>query len=135
MIHPSAFLTATFLLLTAGLPAAAGEHGADGPMFSHGQKFDEQTGEALFVNVCQDCHMAQGQGAVGAGHYPALAHNEKLEVSGYPLTVVLHGLNGMPAVGQMMSDQQVAEVVNYVRSHFGNAYADAVTAEDVAAAR
>jgi mono/diheme cytochrome c family protein len=30
-----------------------------------------------------------------------------------------------------MSDDQVAAVVNYVRTHFGNTYTDAVTAEDV----
>jgi mono/diheme cytochrome c family protein len=31
----------------------------------------------------------------------------------------------------MMNDAQVAAVVNYVRTHFGNNYPDAVTAEDV----
>ena len=34
-----------------------------------------------------------------------------------------------------MSDAQVAEVVNYVRTHFGNTYSDAVSAADVATAR
>ena len=28
----------------------------------------------------------------------------------------------MPPVGAMMSDDQVAAVVNYVRTHFGNQY-------------
>jgi mono/diheme cytochrome c family protein len=37
----------------------------------------------------------------------------------------------MPPVGAMMSDDQVAAVVNYVRTHFGNQYQDTVTAEDV----
>ena len=32
----------------------------------------------------------------------------------------------------MMSDEQVAAVVNYVRTKFGNNYTDAVTAQDVA---
>ena len=31
----------------------------------------------------------------------------------------------MPPIGGMMSDAQVADVVNYVRTHFGNAYPDA----------
>ena len=31
----------------------------------------------------------------------------------------------------MMSDDQVAAVVNYLRTHFGNDYQDEVTAEDV----
>jgi mono/diheme cytochrome c family protein len=34
-----------------------------------------------------------------------------------------------------MSDDQVAEVVNYLRTHFGNQYQDAVTAEDVKTVR
>jgi mono/diheme cytochrome c family protein len=51
------------------------------------------------------------------------------------VTLVLHGFNGMPAVGKMMSDAQVAQVVNYVRTHFGNHYSDAVKPEDVKALR
>ena len=62
---------------------------------------------------------------------PALAKNEKLAAGGYPVLVLMKGLNGMPAVGQMMTDQQVADVVNYVRTHFGNKYKDAVTPADV----
>jgi mono/diheme cytochrome c family protein len=41
----------------------------------------------------------------------------------------------MPPIGSMMSDDQVAAVVNYVRTHFGNQYPDSVTAEDVGLAR
>ena len=51
------------------------------------------------------------------------------------LGVLLGGLKDMPPVGDMMSDAQVADVVNYVRTHFGNAYPDAISAADVAAAR
>ena len=108
---------------------------ASGATFSAGRKFTEQTGEALYANVCQACHMDQGQGAVGAGKYPALAKNEKLEAGGYAVNVILHGQNAMPPVGQMMSDDQVAAVVNYVRTNFGNSYTDAVTAQDVANTR
>jgi mono/diheme cytochrome c family protein len=108
---------------------------ADALVFSHGDKFDEQTGETLYAGICQGCHMPNAKGAVGAGHYPALAGNPKLEAAGYPLSVVLHGLNGMPPVGEMLSDAQVAMVVNYVRTHFGNSYTDAVKLEDVKAMR
>ncbi|WP_414475202.1 c-type cytochrome [Microvirga sp. M2] len=125
--------------LFAGSLAAASAQNASlpsaEPTLSPTRVFAEKTGEALYNNVCQACHMAGGKGAKGAGIYPALANNPKLEAAGYPLTVVLHGLRGMPPVGKMMSDEQVAEVVNYVRTHFGNAYEDAVAAEDVAAAR
>jgi mono/diheme cytochrome c family protein len=41
----------------------------------------------------------------------------------------------MPPVGVMMTDDQVAAVVNYVRTHFGNDYHDAVTAADVRTVR
>jgi mono/diheme cytochrome c family protein len=120
------------LAVLIGLPAIADDAGhSPSPVFSSGEKFDEQTGETLYAGVCRACHMANAKGASGAGHYPALADNPKLEAAGYPLTVVLHGLNGMPPVGQMMSDAQVAQVVNYVRTHFGNNYTDAVKPEDV----
>lgn len=106
-----------------------------GDAFQPGGKFGEKTGESLYKNVCAACHMPDARGAVGAGAYPALAKNERLEASGYPMYVVMNGLNGMPAFGNMMSDQQVADVVNYVRTHFGNNFTDAVTAEDVKALR
>ncbi len=97
--------------------------------------FTEQGGEAIFKNVCQGCHMPDAKGAVGAGMYPALAKNPKLEVAGYPVSVVVNGQKAMPAFGGMFSDQQVADVVNYVRTHFGNTYKDKVTPADVKAVR
>ena len=100
-------------------------------IFSKGENFDEQSGVSLYTEVCQACHMADGRGAGGAGRYPSLAGNPKLEAAGYPLSMVLQGHNGMPPVGKMMTDEQVAMVVNYVRTHFGNAYTDAVKPEDL----
>ena len=105
------------------------------PPLSTGFRFSEQSGEELFVNVCRGCHMADGRGATGAGTYPSLAGNKNLEAGGYPVTVVVNGQRGMPAFGPMMSDDQVAAVVNYLRTHFGNDYKDAVTAEDVKTVR
>ena len=97
--------------------------------------FTEQGGEAIFKNVCQGCHMPDAKGAVGAGMYPALAKNPKLEVAGYPVSVIVYGQKAMPALGGMFSDQQVADVVNYIRTHFGNNYKDKVTPADVKATR
>ncbi|WP_026870525.1 c-type cytochrome [Inquilinus limosus] len=122
-------------ILFALLPAAAGAQDAPSPMLSPASSFAETDGAALFANVCQACHMPAGQGAAGAGHYPALAKNANLETGAYPVYVVVHGLKGMPPVGKMMTDDQVAAVVNYLRTHFGNSYADPVTAKDVADAR
>jgi hypothetical protein len=50
------------------------------------------------------------------------------------MRVMLKGQKGMPPVGQMMSDQQIADVINYVRTHFGNAYGDGVSPADGEAA-
>ncbi len=119
--------------LLGATPAAFAD--SAGVTFSTGRNFTQETGEALYANLCAACHMDQGQGAVGAGKYPALAKNENLETAGYPIYVILHGQKGMPAVGKMMSDDQVAAVVNYVRTNLGNKYEDKVSAEDVAESR
>jgi cytochrome c5 len=102
---------------------------------SQGFSFFEMSGEELFANVCRGCHMSDGKGATGAGTYPSLAGNKNLEASRYPLAVVVNGQRGMPAFGAMMSDDQVAAVVNYLRTHFDNNYQDAVSAEDVRTVR
>ncbi len=95
----------------------------------------QQGGEAIYKGVCQACHMPDAHGAVGAGIYPALAGNSKLEVAGYPVSVVIHGQKAMPAFGDVFSDQQIANVVNYMRTHFGNHYKDTVTPAEVRSAR
>jgi mono/diheme cytochrome c family protein len=102
---------------------------------SPGTSFIEKTGEALYANICQACHMEDGKGAVGAGFYPALANNLKLEARSYPVYVVLHGFKAMPPLEKLLSDGQVAAVVNYVRTHFGNAFKDSVRIQEVSVAR
>jgi mono/diheme cytochrome c family protein len=119
--------------LLASLSSAASAQ--DVRTFSAGYRFVEMTGEELFANVCQGCHMPDAAGATGAGSYPSLAGNSNLEASGYPISLVVNGRRGMPPFGDMMSDGQVAAVVNYLRTHFGNSYQDAVTAKDVGDAR
>jgi mono/diheme cytochrome c family protein len=104
-------------------------------VFSSGYRFVEMSGEELFDNVCRGCHMPDGTGASGAGTYPSLAKNQNLQSSGYPITLIVRGQRAMPPFGDMMNDDQVAAVVNYVRTHFGNNYRDAVTAKDVKDAR
>ena len=94
-----------------------------------------QTGEELYKGICQGCHMPDGKGASGAGAYPALAGNKKLGSKAYPEMVVLKGQKAMPSFGTSFTDEQTAAVVNYVRTHFGNDYKDAVTPADVKALR
>ena len=100
-----------------------------------GGAFTMQTGEELYKGVCQGCHMPDAKGAEGAGMYPSLAKNENLESAGYPALVVLKGQKAMPDFGASFSDEQIANVVNYIRTHFGNRYRDRITAADVHALR
>jgi len=79
--------------------------------------------------------MSDGKGATGAGAYPSLAGNETLKSSEYMLDIVVNGKRAMPPLGDMMNDDQVAAVVNYVRTHFSNNYRDSATTVDVRAAR
>jgi mono/diheme cytochrome c family protein len=127
-----AALVLSATVLSPGLADDAPAKSAD---MSRGWKFGEQGGAELFRNICAGCHQPDAKGAVGAGAYPPLADDKNLASTDFMLAVVLGGLRDMPPVGDMMSDAQVADVVNYVRTHFGNAYADAVSAADVAAAR
>jgi mono/diheme cytochrome c family protein len=97
--------------------------------------FALQGGEALYRGICQGCHMADAKGASGAGTYPALAGNPKLATASHVARIVLKGQKGMPALGDNLSDQQVADVVNYVRTHFGNRFKGEVKPADVQALR
>jgi mono/diheme cytochrome c family protein len=121
------------VVMSLALSTAASSQ--DDRTFSSGYRFVEMTGEELFANVCQGCHMPDAAGATGAGSYPSLAGNSNLEAAGYPVLIVVHGRRGMPPFGDMMTDGQVAAVVNYLRTHFGNSYQDLVTARDVRDAR
>jgi mono/diheme cytochrome c family protein len=102
---------------------------------ARGGMFPMQGGEAIYKGVCQGCHMPDAKGAVGAGMYPALAGNAKLEEAGYPLGVIINGQKAMPPLGPYFNDTQIADVVNYIRTHFGNHYTDKVTAAEVKTTR
>jgi mono/diheme cytochrome c family protein len=97
--------------------------------------FTQKSGEAVFKNICQGCHMPDAMGATGAGTYPQLANNPHLVEPGYPVMMVMNGHKAMPSFGNDLDDTQIAHVVNYVRTHFGNHYTDAVTPAFVASAR
>jgi mono/diheme cytochrome c family protein len=79
--------------------------------------------------------MPDAKGAVGAGAYPALANNPNLASPVYPAVVIVNGQKAMPAFGGYFSDDQIAAVINYVRSNFGNHYADKITPDQVKSVR
>jgi len=121
-------------LLLVPLLAGAAELDANGISIDGG--FGQKDGAALYRAICAGCHMPEGQGAVGAGSYPALAGNPRLASAAYPVVTVLRGRKGMPGFGFALDDAQVAAVTNFVRAGLpGNRHADAVTAADVKSLR
>jgi mono/diheme cytochrome c family protein len=114
--------------------AAVGATAATAQDFPSG-RFQEQTGEALWQGICQGCHMPNAQGGVGAGTYPRLAGDPRLASNVYPTMIVVKGQRAMPSFGGSLSDDQIAAVVNYLRTHFGNRYADPITPTQVKALR
>jgi mono/diheme cytochrome c family protein len=101
----------------------------------------EKSAGKLYADSCASCHQANGQGI--AGSIPPLAGNPAV-VAAKPfdaLSVVLQGIparDGMPAMpsfGGSMNDSGVADVVNYVRTSWGNTAAPNATPKLVAAWR
>jgi mono/diheme cytochrome c family protein len=116
------------LLLLAGPMAAQDNPGGGGS----GVK-TAQGGEQIYRQICQACHMPDARGATGAAVIPALARNPKLADASYPITMVLKGRGAMPWFAGSLKPAQVAAVVGYVRTHFGNDYPEPVTEADVIA--
>ncbi|MGZ3401356.1 MAG: c-type cytochrome [Caulobacteraceae bacterium] len=121
-------------VLAVALPAIAQTPTAPPIRVAKG-RFTMKDGEAIYKNVCQACQMSDAMGAKGAGIYPALANNKRLAASPYAIRAVVLGQKGMPPFGAYFDDEQVAAVVGYVRTHFGNSYAAPVTAAEVKAVR
>jgi mono/diheme cytochrome c family protein len=122
------------MALTGAIASTVGAQSSDGSFMSS-LRFMQRDGEVIYRTVCQGCHIAAAQGAVGAGAYPALANDPKLATAGYSVLVVVDGSKDMPPFGALLDDEQVAAVVNYVRSHFGNSYPDSVSPADVRSTR
>jgi mono/diheme cytochrome c family protein len=130
-----AWLAIVLFAASVGRPVLADDASPTGAAMSRGWEFTEQGGADLFANVCAACHQPDARGAAGAAAYPPLAGDKKLVSADFILTALFSGQRGMPPLGRMMSDEQVADVVNYVRTHFGNSYAVAISAAQVSAAR
>ena len=90
-------------------------------------------GAVVYQEVCQACHMANAKGAEGAGKIASLAGDANLAYPEYPIAIVTGGKGPMPWFRGQLTDQQIADVIGYVRSHFGNHYKGKVTAAMIAA--
>lgn len=104
-------------------------------LFADDDHFSTTSGKELYQTMCQACHMPDGQGASAAGDYPSFVGDERLRTPYYAIDVVLNGLRGMPDFGDKLSNEQIAGVVNYLRTNFGNQLEGNATAENVAQIR
>jgi mono/diheme cytochrome c family protein len=89
------------------------------------------TGQSVYDNRCAGCRRSDGKGMAPA--YPALAGNPSIEMESSVnlLRMVLNGgyspqtsenprPYGMPPFAQVLSDEDVASVVTYIRVSWGN---------------
>lgn len=103
-------------------------------------------GKAIYGRICAACHLGSGKG-VPANNIPPLAGSALVQGdASSPIKIVLHGFrgpierNGVQINGQMaawkdqLSDQEIADVLTYVRSAFGNSGGE-VTSDEVASIR
>ncbi|MCE2998189.1 MAG: c-type cytochrome [Cyclobacteriaceae bacterium] len=100
-------------------------------------------GQEVYTTNCVSCHMEKGEGMEGV--FPPLAKSNYLMADKKRSIVqIIKGVsgpikvNGVEYNGEMaaidLSDQEISDVLNYVRNSFGNKGA-AVTPEEVKAAR
>jgi mono/diheme cytochrome c family protein len=107
------------------------------------QVFSE--GRRVYENKCAVCHGTNGKGM--PPHYPPLANNQSIEMESAvnPIRMVLNGgyppgthknpmPYGMPPFAQELSDPEVAAVVTYIRTAWGN-HGGPVTSRDANALR
>ncbi len=114
------------LFATCFLPLAAGAEEAKPDAAALAR------GKTIYVKTCVACHQPDGKGLPGV--FPQLAGSDWLEADVTLLSkLVLRGLqgpitiNGAPFVGPMpmapladtLKDEEIADVLNYVRSTYG----------------
>jgi mono/diheme cytochrome c family protein len=79
----------------------------------------EADAATLFTQNCAACHQAKGEGIPGA--FPALAGNPLVQGDPKgPAWLLTHGRGGMPNFAEEMSDAEIAKILTYVRSSWGN---------------
>ena len=126
----AAILLATAVIVHPGTPSAAAA----------------PDGKALFNTNCSTCHQENGKGDPGV--FPPLAGNTEVTAKDPTpiIAIVLHGLStpktimgkqyagGMPPWKGTLSNAEIAAVLTYVRSAWGNT-GSAVTEKQVAAVK
>jgi len=146
-----AWLLASFVMLAAcsggnkkSNNEEAGVQPAENKPVKASADLSDHPGYAVYTTHCLPCHQSDGNGVPGM--YPTLhdtkwVNGDKAEL----ISIVIHGLDiGVEVNGEtfsmpmaalpQLSDEEVADVLNYVRKRFGSVDGD-VTAEEVKAVR
>lgn len=101
-------------------------------------------GKEVYTLHCMSCHADEGQGIEGI--YPPLAKSDYLmKDKSRSIETVVNGLSGEIIVNgktynmemmpfNFLADEEISDVLNYVRSSWGNK-GEAVTPEEVSKAR
>ena len=101
-------------------------------LFSFDQSFDlkasMERGKSIYEAQCMSCHMAEGEGLPSV--FPPVAKSDYLTDKNRLVKVILLGVRGEMTVngtdynGEMtafqLSDQEVADVLNYIGNSWGN---------------
>lgn len=138
------FMATFAALFAAGCGGSESKVVSAVPAVAAGPLGDAVAGEGVYLRICLGCHQHTGLGLPGA--FPPLADSPIVTEAdpGKLIRIVLHGLQGpievqgityisvMPPPGASLTDQDVADVLTYVRSAWGNEAApvpvEAVTA-------
>ncbi|WP_431825364.1 c-type cytochrome [Burkholderia sp. F1] len=129
------------------LPGRSGEAdtGTPPPLVTEETNRLAPLGRKIYEAQCALCHAKEGQGM--PPHFPPLANNQSIQMTSAvnPIRMVLNGgyapgtrknpmPYGMPPFAQLLSDEEVAAVVTYIRTAWGN-HGKPVSAKEVNALR
>jgi mono/diheme cytochrome c family protein len=91
-------------------------------------KASMERGKSVYLTYCMSCHMMEGQGVEGV--FSPMAKNPNLALKDKTIQIVLKGIRGPVTVnnktypGDMapvsLSDEQTADLLNYIRNSWGN---------------
>ncbi|MEZ4829624.1 MAG: cytochrome c [Bacteroidia bacterium] len=109
-------------------------------LFSASGEWDKskQRGKTVFENYCIACHQANGEGIQGA--FPPLAKSDYLMADpkraargikyGLSGEIVVNGVKYNNYMAEMgLSDQEIADVMNYILNSWGNKSKKMITPE------
>jgi mono/diheme cytochrome c family protein len=107
--------------------------------FHSGDRLHEiKNGKEDYILFCQSCHMENGEGVEKL--YPPLAKTNYLKNTQKIIDVILYGQSGevkvndkkyntdMPAQAYL-TDEQIAGILTYIRSNWGNKYPPVTTSQ------